>query len=526
MTLSVAALLLAAILPGCASTPDPLVRTASGPIQGTIDSTGVRMYKGIPYAAPPVGDLRWREPQPVKSWTATRQATAFGPRCMQRPVFSDMVFRSNGMSEDCLYLNVWTPADAVGKKLPVLVYFFGGGFIAGDGSEPRYDGASMARKGIVAVTVNYRLGAFGFLAHPELTAESPHHASGDYGLLDQAAALQWVKQNIAAFGGDPDHVTIGGESAGSISVSAQMASPLSRGLIAGAIGESGALMGPTLPAVPLAAAESLGVKFATALGAKSLAELRAIPADSVLAATAKPELGRFPVAIDGYFLTEPTVETFAAGRQAQVPLLVGWNSQEGSWEGLLRGADPTPANYEAAVRRIYGDAADAILRVYPGSSPEQVKASGTALASDQFIAFSTWKWAELQGKTGGHPVYRYYYAHPRPPMRNPPADAPPPAEGAVHSAEIEYALGNLDTNHVFAWTPADHRVSQVVQAYFANFIKTGNPNGSGLPEWPAANSGDTVEVMRLDVQSGARPDWTHAQHVVLDSLLTARQAQR
>ena len=226
------------------------VKTANGVVEGVTEKSGIRAFRGIPFAAPPVGDLRWKPPQPVKNWEGVRQADKFGPRAMQRPIFGDMNFRSDGMSEDCLYLNVWTPAKSGDERLPVLVYFYGGGFMAGDGSEPRYDGASMARKGIVAVTVNYRLGVFGFLAHPELTGESPHHASGNYGLLDQNAALRWVRRNIAAFGGDPDKVTIAGESAGSVSVSAQMASPLSKDLIAGAIGESGSLMG-TLPPVPL-----------------------------------------------------------------------------------------------------------------------------------------------------------------------------------------------------------------------------------------------------------------------------------
>src|SRR4051812_39471842 len=240
------------------------VETKNGAVEGTAEQDGIRVFRGIPFAEPPVGDLRWKPPQPVKKWEGVRQADKFGPRAMQRAIFGDMNFRSNGMSEDCLYLNVWSPAKTgeQGRRLPVLVYFYGGGFMAGDGSEPRYDGASMARKGLVAVTVNYRLGVFGFLAHPELTAESPHHASGNYGLLDQSEALRWVRQNIAAFGGDPDRVTIAGESAGSFPVSPQMASPLSKDLIAGAIGEGGSLRG-TLPPVPLAKAEEGGVRFAT-----------------------------------------------------------------------------------------------------------------------------------------------------------------------------------------------------------------------------------------------------------------------
>src|SRR5215470_12342731 len=276
------------------------VKIANGLLEGVSDkSSGVRSFKGIPFAEPPIGDLRWKPPQPVKNWQDARKADKFGPRCMQRPIFGDMGFRSNGMSEDCLYLNVWTPAKSPRERLPVLVYFYGGGFVAGDGSEARYQGESMARKGIVALTVNYRLGVFGFFAHPELTKESPHHASGNYGLLDQAAALVWVQQNIAAFGGDPKRVTIAGESAGSTSVSAQMASPLSKDLIAGAIGESGSLLGAR-STLSLEEAEKDGVKFADLVGADSLTALRAKSAAEILEATAKPDVPWPSPTLDGY----------------------------------------------------------------------------------------------------------------------------------------------------------------------------------------------------------------------------------
>src|SRR6185369_3555718 len=266
------------------------VKTANGILESTAaPKDGVRGFKAIPFGQPPVGDLRWREPQPVKNWSGARSADQFGPRCMQRTSpQADYWFRSNGMSEDCLYLNVWTSAKSAKEKLPVLVYIFGGGFQNGDGSEPRYAGESMARKGVVAVSVNYRTNIFGFFVHPELTKESPHHASGNYGLLDQVAALRWVRQNIAAFGGDPERVTVAGESAGSIAVSALMASPLSKGLMAGAIGESGAMMS-SLPPQPLAEAGQTGVKFAEAAGAANLAALRAMSAEQIQEAAAKAQ---------------------------------------------------------------------------------------------------------------------------------------------------------------------------------------------------------------------------------------------
>jgi para-nitrobenzyl esterase len=283
------------------------VKTSVGVVEGTADpGTGVRTFRGVPFAEPPVGDLRWKPPQPLKKWKGVRQATQFGPRCMQAPVFGDMNFRSGSMSEDCLYLNVWTPARSAKERLPVLVYFYGGGFVAGSGDEPRYDGESMARLGVVSVTVNYRLGVFGFFAHPKLTKESSHKASGNYALMDQAAALRWVRENIAAFGGDPNKVTIAGESAGSVSVSAQMVSPLAKDLIAGAIGESGAITG-TLRAVPLAQAEQMGSKFAADLGAPSLKALRAMSTQQIFEPATRggfASVGRFPITVDGYFFTE------------------------------------------------------------------------------------------------------------------------------------------------------------------------------------------------------------------------------
>jgi len=502
------------------------VRIADGLVRGIIVPSGVREFRGIPFAAAPVGRLRWNAPQPAAGWKGVLSATRFGPRCMQLPIFSDMVFRSNGMSEDCLYLNVWVPSSPAtrptAQRLPVLVYFYGGGFVAGDGSELRYDGESLARRGIVVVTVNYRLGVFGFLAHPELTAESPHHASGNYGLLDQAAALRWVRRNIAAFGGDTVRLTIAGESAGSISVCAQMASPLSRRLIAGAIGESGGMFHPTSAPVPLGEAERDGVRFANSVGAGTLAELRSLPADSLLRATGRPGSGRFPVTVDGYFLPGTPADIFAAGQQAHVPLLVGWNSQESDWRSLLRSQEPRPENYTAALRALFGERADEALRFFPGETPDQVMESGTLLAGARFIAYGTWKWAELQSTTGQRPVYRYLYAHPRPPTKAP-SENPPP-RGAVHSAEIEYALGNLATNEVYAWTPEDYSVSDAMEQYFANFVKTGDPNRARLPHWPAVGSGDTARVMVLDVQSRAEREQHRDAFLFLDSFYTGNPA--
>jgi para-nitrobenzyl esterase len=391
------------------------VKTTNGILESTAPpKDGVRSFKGIPFGQPPVGDLRWREPQPVKNWKGVRNADQFGPRCMQRTFpGADYWFRSNGMSEDCLYLNVWTPTKSDEEKLPVLVYIFGGGFQNGDGSEPRYDGENMARKGIVAVSINYRTNIFGFFVHPELTKESPHHAAGNYGLLDQVAALQWVQKNIAAFGGDPKRVTIAGESAGSISVSALMASPLSRGLIAGAIGESGAMIS-SLPPQPLADAEQKGVKFAAAASANTLAALRAMPAEQIQDAMSKVQGLRFSSTLDGYFLPKSLTAIFEAGEQAKVPLLAGSNTQEQAARAVLGDGDPTAETLANAIRKFYGDKAGDILKAYAASTTDEVYEAATHLASARFISHSTWKWTELQMRTGGKPVYRYLYARPRP----------------------------------------------------------------------------------------------------------------
>lgn len=499
------------------------VKTINGIVESVTEKSGVKSFKGIPFAQPPIGELRWKEPQPVNDWRGVRKCDAFGYNPMQKKVFGDMGFRSPGMSEDCLYLNVWVPSKPSKTKLPVLVYFYGGGFVAGDGSEARYDGESMAKRGIITLTVNYRLGVFGFMAHPDLTKESVHHSSGNYGLLDQNAALRWVQQNIAAFGGDPKQVTIAGESAGSIAVSAQMVSPLSKKLIAGAIGESGAMIKPTLAAIPLAEGESNGVKFAGMTGTKSLQELREIPADKLLDEAAKPGVPSMQSAtIDGYFLTKSPAASFAAGEQAIVPLLAGWNSAEIPYQALMGSDAPTPENYAKKVKALYNNKADEVLKLYPGDTQQQVIQSATELASDRFIVYSTWKWAEAHALTSGKPVYRYLFCKPRPPMTTkmgnakaglaggiikggtemPDANkAPEPYVGAAHASEIEYAMGNLVTNTTYAWTREDYKVSAMMESYFANFIKTGNPNGPALPKWNANVKGGAVTYINIDVKT-------------------------
>ncbi len=490
----------------------PTVKTANGVLQGVAESSGIHSYKGIPFAQPPIGDFRWKEPQSPKNWSGTRKADHFGPQAMQKPIFSDMVFRSDGKSEDCLYLNVWTPAKSASAKLPVLVYFYGGGFVGGDGSENRYDGEALAKKGIITITVNYRLGVFGFMAHPELTKESPHHSSGNYGLMDQHAALVWVKKNIAAFGGNPDKITIGGESAGSMSVSGQMASPLSKGLFVGAIGESGSLLGNLSP-VSLAEAEQAGIAFASKADAITLADLRKIPAEKLLDASSGT---RFPITVDGYFFPQSPQQIFATGKQMDVPLLAGWNFAEVDYHAVLGNLDPTLANYKTTIEKLYPNNAEQVLKLYPPATDADVKKVATDLASDRFIVYATWKLLDLHGKTNGKPVYRYLFTHKRPPMVNAPANYVDQSMGASHASEIEYALGNLATNKVYNWTPDDYKTSETMQNYFVNFIKTGNPNGPGLATWYGLQS-SIPKVMYLDTESKSKPEQNQKRYMMMDS---------
>ena len=490
-----------------------IVRTDAGAVEGTRTAEGYRSFKGVPFAAPPVGELRWKPPQPVKKWTGVRKATEFGPRCMQARVFSDMVFRDSGPSEDCLTLNVWTPATHAKEKLPVMVWIFGGGFVAGGSSEPRQDGEYLARRGVVVVSMNYRLGLFGFFSHPELTGESPKRASGNYGLLDQQAALDWVRRNIAAFGGDPRKVTIFGESAGSFSVSAQMASPLSKGLFHRAIGESGAMFSATLAARPLSDSEAAGANFAAKIGAGSLADLRAKPAAELLELAQKTQGVRFSPNIDGYFLPDSPLAIFAAGKQSKVPLLAGWNADESNYRAFFAKLEPTVENYQERARAQFGTYADEFLKLYPATTAEEAKMSARDIAGDQFIGFSTWRWMEMHSRTGQSPVWRFRFD------QVPPAT---PSRGAYHSAEIEFVFGALHSKEL-PWRPEDHKVSDLMMRYWTNFAKTGNPNGHGLPMWPKHEESTGWPVLHIQSEPRVAPDANRARYEFLERFATKKQ---
>ena len=451
------------------------------------------VYRGLPFAAPPVGDLRWSAPRPAEKWEGVRETTAFAPD----PYQGD---GTGNVSEDCLYLNVWTPAKSADERLPVLVWIYGGGFSFGSTSTPVHDGQHLARQGVVLVSLNYRVGPLGFLAHPELSAESPHHVSGNYGLLDQIAGLSWVQRNIAAFGGDPDRVTIFGESAGGIAVSMLCASPLAKGLFRGAISQSGGSFGPTRPTTypgenmrGLADAEAAGAAFAQKAGASSIAELRAM------------EPGRLPSGwgsgaawpiVDGWVIPGDQYDLYAAGRYNDVPILVGYNSDE----GLSFSREKTPEEYVAGVRTRYGPFADDLLAVYPVGA-EGVPKTARDLMRDAAFGWHTWTWARLQARTGASKVFCYYFdQHPERPDGSPEAD-----HGMAHGVDVPYVFRTLDRDKP-ELTPGDLAISETVSRYWTNFAKHGDPNGPGLPAWPEFTEGNRrVMVLHDEARPGAVP---------------------
>jgi para-nitrobenzyl esterase len=491
----------------------PQGKTRSGNVQGKDDGK-VKSFLGIPYAAPPVGDLRWRPPQPVAKWSGVRKATEFGYHCMQGKVYGDMVFHDPGASEDCLTLNLWVPDKHVDPKIPVMVWIYGGGFVAGTTSEARQDGYHLAQQGVIVVSMNYRLGVFGFLVHPELAKESGHNSAGNYGLLDQLAALAWVHDNIAAFGGDPGNVTIFGESAGSFSVSAQMASPLAKGLFQKAIGESGGAFSHTgIPFEALSARAEKDAKLVRdKLGASTLAQLRAIPAEKLLEPFAPPKSGAFDFGpdVDGYFLPDSVPAIFAAGKQNDVALIAGWNHDEGSGEIAFSRRKPNAESFKATAQKDFGDKAEEFLKLYPADTDEHAVRSALDYASDKFIALSTWDWIEAASKTGKQPIYRYRFDM-APFSKDPNA----PRLGAYHSAEIEYVFGQLDSKTDVTWRDSDRQVSAMMQKYWSNFAKNGNPNGPGLSDWPAYTAADGWPVMILSAEPAAKKDDLRGRYLFL-----------
>jgi para-nitrobenzyl esterase len=463
------------------SKPAP-IRVETGLVQGVVEN-GLIVYRGIPFAAPPIGELRWRPPLPSAHWKGVRQADKFAPGCMQEPVWASVVGQADlPFSEDCLYLNIWTPARSPKERLPVMVWIHGGGFVSGFTSLRLYSGDNLAKKGVVVVSIAYRVGPLGFLAYPELSAESGAHGSGNYGILDQIAALGWVKRNIAAFGGDPNRVTIFGESAGGISVSMLTASPLAKGLFQGAIVESGGSFAPAKwddeggeNVLQLPLAERRGGELLNALGAHTIADARKLPA-AALSKAGGGVLDRFWPVLDGYVIVDDQYKLYRAGKYNDTPVLIGTNSDEGA----VFVNSTTPAAYVDFVRSRFGPFADQIFAAYPGGSEEQALRSQRDVWRETAFAWNTWAWARLQSRTGGGKVFAYYFSH-RPPY---PDTAQYRTWGASHGSELQYVFGH-DNSPTPAWTPTDKRLADAISSFWVNFAKTGDPNGPGLPKWPA-----------------------------------------
>jgi para-nitrobenzyl esterase len=467
------------------------VKTQAGTISGkTSDDQIVKIFMGVPFAAPPIGDLRWNAPQPVALWEGVRSCIDAPASAMQAPPKPFMCWSKEFMaleeplSEDCLYLNVWSMAKSVQEKLPVMVWIHGGAFTSGSGTVPLYDGEGMARKGVVFVTINYRLGIFGFLAHPELSAESDLNTSGNYGILDQIAALKWVKENIAAFGGDPNNVTIAGQSAGSFSVNILVVSPLAKGLFHKAIAQSGGMFGKDLMlGQTLQAAEDGGKQLTEKMKITSMAELRAIPADSLMKIP-----GRFGIVVDRVVIP-PVYETFAAGKQNDVSLITGWNADDGVSFGPL----PTAEQFKANTKSQYGDKAEKFLQIFPANTDAEAGQSQKLLTQLRF-GWHNYTWARMQTSHGTGKAYLYYF------KRVPPGE---PNYGAFHSAEFAYALHTLKFwDRPF--TDVDFKLEEAMSSYWVNFAKNGDPNGEGLPVWPVFND-DQPEVIELGDEVKAAP---------------------
>jgi para-nitrobenzyl esterase len=446
-----------------------MVPTEAGFVSGeTVRNDSVKVFMGIPFAAPPVDSLRWRPPQPVQEWEGVKACITPPASAMQSPPVPFMMWSKEFMapleplSEDCLYLNIWTAARNTADKLPVMVWIHGGAFTGGSGTVPLYDGQEMAKKGVVFVTINYRLGVFGFLAHPQLSQESPDSVSGNYGILDQIAALTWVKKNIEAFGGDPENVTIDGQSAGSFSVNALMVSPLAKGLFQRAIGQSGAMF--SMNFWDLESSEQVGEKYLEQAKVSSIAELRKVPADELIKIP-----GRWGMTIDGHVLLPPE-ETFAEDKQNDVPLISGWNADD----GVSMGKPMNAADFRKDAQKKYGKETGEFLKLFPAANDEEASQSQKLLTQLSF-GYTNYKWVLLQSTAGTHKAYLYYFT------RVPPGQ---PDYGAFHSSEFGYALHTLRLwDRPF--TKTDYDLSDMMSSYWVNFAKTGDPNGQGLPEWPA-----------------------------------------
>lgn len=483
------------------------IRIDTGRVEGKVLASGIRAYLGIPYAAPPVRELRWKAPQPIKGWTGIYHADRFGPQCVQpmRNALANQYSGAEAISEDCLTLNVWAKPGL--KNAPVIVYIHGGAFFIGASSMPLYGGEAVAEQGAVFVNFNYRLGTLGFLAHPELSVESSTKTSGNYGFQDQIAALQWVKRNVARFGGDPDNVTIAGQSAGSMSVLALQASPLTRGLFQRAIGMSGGQIGGAIPMPALKDAEQEGAKFQSILKAKSLAEMRALPADR-LAPPRTPGSPAIGPNQDGYVLPKSLEDIFAAGAQNDVPLLLGFTKDE-SFGGL--GAVSGLEDYRVKAQQRFGDLTAEFLALYPASNDAEAKAQARAADRDGSMAVSMQAWSLAQFGSGRAPIYTYEFTRSHSYAEGVKfSDLDPATAGAYHTSEVPFWLGTLDSFNQFRttrdWTADDRAMSRAMVAALVRFARTGNP-GDAAVKWPTYNPAEPM-LMRIgtSIQPAVWPD--------------------
>jgi para-nitrobenzyl esterase len=476
------------------------VRIDSGLIQGVPDGA-ITVYKSIPFAAPPINELRWKSPRPAIGWSGVRRADKFGPICMQSGV-SVPGAPAEPVSEDCLTLNIWTPAKSRGGKLPVMVFIPGGGFTQESGSMPLYWGDALARRGVIIVTVNYRVGIFGFFAHPELTRESGYHSSGNYGLLDLIAALEWIRKNITVFGGDPHSVTIWGQSAGSMMVSMLMASPLASGLFQRAIGHSGGFFAPPEATGDpagwyLNGAEEQGLKYAASMGAPSMEALRKLAPELILKSSRTA--ATHPI-IDKYVLPEEPYHVFSKRRQNDVPLLVGLNADEA--KPLLAGRKVSLAKFSEDIAKTFrtdslSDVVSAYMKIYPAANDAEAIETRAAFERDLRFGWEVWTWARMQTEGGKSRVFYYYFLH-SPPF---PAGSPFSGWGAGHWQELRYVFEHLDYEP-WAWSEADRVLSSTMARYWTNFARNGDPNAKGLSIWPRFTK-ESGRVMRFDTEIAA-----------------------